>query len=148
MPVAVVSLVDTDRVWYKSVHGHLARREIARLPGLCAAAIGHDGTYVVENARADPRTQEHPLVAGAASASSSTSACRSAPTTATSSACSPAWTAARAASARSELRLLETLAAIVMDEIELRRSAAQISRLSEALAEPAPTSSAGRASIR
>ena len=34
-----------------------------------------------------------------------------------------------------ELRLLETLAAIVMDEIELRRSASQISRLSEALAE-------------
>ena len=41
-----------------------AQREIARLPGLCAAAIGHDGTYLVENARADPRTQEHPLVAG------------------------------------------------------------------------------------
>ena len=36
---------------------------------------------------------------------------------------------------RSELRFLETLAAIVMDEIELRRSASQISRLSEALAE-------------
>ena len=34
-----------------------------------------------------------------------------------------------------ELRFLETLAAIVMDEIELRRSAAQIARLSEALAE-------------
>ena len=34
-----------------------------------------------------------------------------------------------------ELRFLEALAAIVMDEIELRRSAAQISRLSEALAE-------------
>ena len=34
-----------------------------------------------------------------------------------------------------QLRFLETLAAIVMDEIELRRSAAQISRLSEALAD-------------
>jgi diguanylate cyclase (GGDEF)-like protein len=36
---------------------------------------------------------------------------------------------------RQQLRYLETLAAIVMDEIELRRSAAQISRLSEALAD-------------
>ena len=34
-----------------------------------------------------------------------------------------------------QLRYLETLAAIVMDEIELRRSACQISRLSEALAD-------------
>ena len=34
-----------------------------------------------------------------------------------------------------ELRFLQSLAAIVMDEIELRRSASQISRQSEALAE-------------
>ena len=39
--MAVVSLVDTDRVWYKSVHGRSRpMREIGRLPSLCAAAIG------------------------------------------------------------------------------------------------------------
>ena len=64
VPVAVVSLVDTNRVWYKSVHGPLPEREMRRLPGLCGAAVLHDGPYVVESARADPRTQEHPLVAG------------------------------------------------------------------------------------
>ena len=46
-----------------------------------------------------------------------------------------AWTSGRAGCRRSELRCLRSLAAIVMDEIELRRSARQIPRLSEALAE-------------
>ena len=36
VPVAVVSIVDTDRVWMKSVFGPLAQRELARLPSLCA----------------------------------------------------------------------------------------------------------------
>jgi diguanylate cyclase (GGDEF)-like protein len=134
VPWAVVSLVDTNRVWYKSVHGDLSPREVARLPSLCGAAIAHDGPYVVEDARADPRTQEHPLVSGVTRlafyvgvplrtydghALGMLSCMDSRP---------------RGATPR-ELRFLEALAAIVMDEIELRRSAAQISRLSEALAE-------------
>ncbi len=134
VPVAVVSLVDSNRVWYKSIFGPLAQREIARLPGLCGAAIGHAGAYLVENASADPRTQEHPLVSGGFGLEFylgvplrthdghvlGTLACMDRrPRGVT----------------RQQLRLLETLAAIVMDEIELRRSAAQISRLSEALAD-------------
>ena len=62
--MAVVSLVDTNRVWYKSVHGPFREREIGRLPGSAPRRSRHDGAYVVENAGADPRTQEHPLVAG------------------------------------------------------------------------------------
>ena len=134
VPVAVVSIVDTDRVWMKSVFGPLAQRELARLPSLCAAAIAHEGPYVVENARADPRTQEHPLVAGGFGLGFyvgvplrthdghqlGTLACMDRrPRGVT----------------PPQLRYLATLAAIVMDEIELRRSAAQISRLSEALAD-------------
>ena len=34
VPVAVVSLVDTGRIWYKSVHGPLPEREVQRLPAL------------------------------------------------------------------------------------------------------------------
>lgn len=132
--VAVVSLVDTNRVWMKSVHGPFPAREIGRLPGLCAAAIGHDGAYVVENARADPRTQEHPLVAGSYGLHFYAGV--------------PLRTYdghvlgmlscmdTRPRNVRPQkLRHLETLGAIVMDEIELRRSASQISRLSEALAD-------------
>ena len=134
VPVAVVSLVDTNRIWYKSVHGPLPEREMRRLPGLCGAAVAHEGPYFVESAKSDPRTQEHPLVAGAFGLDFYVGvplrthdghvlgllACMD--------------TRPRGLTPR-ELRLLETLAAIVMDEIELRRSASQISRLSEALAE-------------
>ena len=63
-PVAMVSLVDANRIWYKSVHGPAGLREIARGPTLCGAAIEEDGVYMVEQASADPRTQEHPLVTG------------------------------------------------------------------------------------
>ncbi len=134
VPVAVVSLVDTNRIWYKSVHGPLGSREVDRLPALCGAAIGHEGAYVVENASADPRCQEHPLVAGRFGLEfyvglplktydghvlGMLSCMDRRPRGVT----------------RQQLRFLETLAAIVMDEIELRRSAAQISRLSEALAD-------------
>lgn len=134
VPVATVSLVDTNRIWYKSVHGPLGLRELDRLPALCGAAIGHEGGYVVENASADPRCQEHPLVAGPFGLEfyvgmplrtydghvlGTLSCMDRRPRGVT----------------RQQLRFLETLAAIVMDEIELRRSAAQISRLSEALAD-------------
>lgn len=133
VPVAFVSLVDAERVWLKSVHGPLPEREMRRLPGLCGAALAHDGPYLVEAARSDPRTQEHPLVTGPFGLdfylgvplrthdghALGVLACMD--------------TRPRGLSER-ELRMVETLAAIVMDEIELRRSASQISRLSEALA--------------
>jgi diguanylate cyclase (GGDEF)-like protein len=88
----------------------------------------------VENASADPRTQEHPLVAGGFGLEFyigiplktfdghvlGTLCCID--------------KRARSATAQ-QIRQLEVLASIVMDEIELRRSAKQISRLSEALAD-------------
>ena len=63
VPVALVSLVDEDRIWFKSRHG-LDAQEIPRSPGLCASVILCDGAYVVENALEDPRTLANPLVAG------------------------------------------------------------------------------------
>jgi diguanylate cyclase (GGDEF)-like protein len=134
VPIAVVSLVDTNRVWYKSVHGPLRQREFERLPSLCGAAIAHFGPYVVENASADPRTQEHPLVAGALRLEFYVGVPLQTYDGHVLGMLSCMDRRPRGVTPR-ELRFLETLAAIVMDEIELRRSAAQISRLSEALAE-------------
>ena len=61
-PVAIVSIVDVDRIWFRSGHGveidHVARDE-----GLCASAILSDGPWVVEDAKNDPRTMANPLVA-------------------------------------------------------------------------------------
>lgn len=63
VPVALVSLVDEDRIWFKSRHG-LEADQIPRSPGLCASVILSDRAYVVQNAIEDPRTLANPLVAG------------------------------------------------------------------------------------
>lgn len=63
VPVALVSLVDEDRIWFKSKHG-LDAHEVPRSPGLCASVILSDRGYVVTDAIADPRTLANPLVAG------------------------------------------------------------------------------------
>ncbi|WP_439877453.1 sensor histidine kinase [Pseudomonas prosekii] len=62
-PVAIVSIVDTDRIWFKSHHG-LDAQQIPRDPGLCASAILQSGPWLVTDARHDPRTLANPLVAG------------------------------------------------------------------------------------
>lgn len=62
-PIAIVSIVDHDRIWFKSHHG-LEVDQIGRDPGLCASAIMGEEPWVVTDARNDPRTLANPLVAG------------------------------------------------------------------------------------
>ena len=63
VPIVIISLVDTDRIWFKSAYG-LNVNQINRDPGLCASAILSEDVYVVNNAATDPRTLANPLVAG------------------------------------------------------------------------------------
>jgi PAS domain S-box-containing protein len=63
VPIAIVSLVDHDRIWFKSHHG-LDACEIGREPGLCASAILSPDVYYVRDAIVDARTLANPLVAG------------------------------------------------------------------------------------
>lgn len=63
VPIALTTLVDTDRIWFKSHHG-LDIEQIGRDPGLCASAILDGVPYVVEDAKFDLRTLANPLVAG------------------------------------------------------------------------------------
>ncbi|MEO8174236.1 MAG: GAF domain-containing protein [Sediminibacterium sp.] len=63
VPVAIISLVDTDRIWFKSAYG-IDAEQISRDPGLCSSAIMSDDIYIVEDARVDSRTLSNPLVAG------------------------------------------------------------------------------------
>jgi phosphoserine phosphatase RsbU/P len=62
-PIAIVSIVDEDRIWFKSHHG-LDVSQIDRYPGLCASAILYDGPWVIDDASTDPRSLTNPLVAG------------------------------------------------------------------------------------
>ncbi len=63
VPIAIISIVDEDRIWFKSHHG-LPVEQIDREPGLCASAIMGDAPYLIEDARNDPRSLANPLVAG------------------------------------------------------------------------------------
>jgi len=60
-PIALITIVDEERIWFKSTHG-LALEQITRDPGLCASAILQDDPWIIEDARRDARAQSNPLV--------------------------------------------------------------------------------------
>jgi hypothetical protein len=61
VPIAIVSLVDQDRIWFKS-HIGVDASEIEKVPGLCASAILSPALYEVHDAKLDARTLANPLV--------------------------------------------------------------------------------------
>jgi GAF domain-containing protein len=63
VPIAIISLVDSDRIWFKSHYG-LEIDQIGRDTGLCASAILSDDVYLIEDAKNDPRCLTNPLVSG------------------------------------------------------------------------------------
>src|SRR3954453_22264482 len=121
VPISIISIVDHDRIWFKSHHGTQVG-EVAREPGLCASAILSGDTYIVEDARRDPRTLANSLVAdgpgfGAYAAVPLTTAegynlgtlC--------------VIDVRPRAFAREQINELSDLASVVMDQMELRLSA-------------------------
>ncbi len=63
VPISIVSIVDEDRIWFKSRHG-LDDEQVGRDPGLCASAILQHEPLVVRDASVDPHALANPLVAG------------------------------------------------------------------------------------
>ena len=63
VPISIISIVDEDRIWFKSRHG-VPVEEIGRDPGLCASAILSNDPHILTDASIDPRSLANPLVAG------------------------------------------------------------------------------------
>ncbi len=64
-PIAVVSLVDASRQWFKSRHGDMPFTETPRDVSFCTHAIAGAEVFEVPDARADARFVASPLVTGA-----------------------------------------------------------------------------------
>ena len=63
VPISIISIVDEDRIWFKSRHG-VPIEQIGRDPGLCASAILSNDPHILTDASIDLRSLANPLVAG------------------------------------------------------------------------------------
>ncbi|MBE9128724.1 MULTISPECIES: GAF domain-containing hybrid sensor histidine kinase/response regulator [unclassified Coleofasciculus] len=131
VPIALVSLVDEDRIWFKSHHG-LEVQQIERSPGLCASAILSPDVYVLTDASKDVCSLSNPLVAGEfglrfyAAVQLTTHDGYNLGTLCV-------IDKQPRAVLPEELEYLKDLAAVVMDEIELRLGARRIDQLNTKL---------------
>lgn len=62
VPMSFISLVDTDRQWFKASVGLPGVKETPREMAFCAHAIHQDGVFEVSDATQDPRFSDNQLV--------------------------------------------------------------------------------------
>ena len=62
-PVALISIADRDREWFKSVLG-TTLTEMPRELSICSYALAQSSLFEVPDLAADPRFADHPLVVG------------------------------------------------------------------------------------
>ncbi|MEU6159809.1 SpoIIE family protein phosphatase [Streptomyces sp. NPDC047130] len=64
VPIAAVTFVDSDRIWFKARHGLDDMTEISRADGLCGLALLEDGPLVIPDTLHHPLSASNPMVTG------------------------------------------------------------------------------------
>nr|WP_249778334.1 PAS domain S-box protein [Phenylobacterium glaciei] len=125
-PIALVSLVDAERQWFKSRHG-LDATQTPRSQAFCAHALplAPGSTLVVQDATRDPRFQANPLVTGELGIRFYAGALLTGSDGHSLGTLCVIDTKVRPAPDPEDLRRLQILASIVVDELELRRAKRQ-----------------------
>jgi phosphoserine phosphatase RsbU/P len=130
VPIAIVSIVDNDRIWFASHHG-LNVAQVPRKPGLCAAAIWADQPVVIPDTRLHPVAARNPLVAAVPGLRFYAAAPLRTADGFGLGTCCVLDHAPRRLSAE-QIATLTDLAALVMHELDARRSARQAVRAERA----------------
>ena len=129
VPMAGVSLVDEDRVWFKSRVG-INVPQTARDAGLCSSAMLSQGVYHLSDAAHDQRALGHPFVADLGIRFYAAAPLR----TRESLNLGTVWVLDQKPRelAPGEVKMLRALAALTMNQMELRLYADKVSRLERA----------------
>lgn len=61
VPISTISIIDKDRVWYKSTYGQ-AEKESNRADSFCGHAMFSEFVFIVEDTLKDPRFADNPNV--------------------------------------------------------------------------------------
>ena len=123
-PIALVSLLDETRQWFKS-HFGLAATETPRSWAFCehAIALGPNATFVVEDTSTDIRFSTNPLVTGDPHIRFYAGAALTTPGGQNLGTLCVIDTKQRPTPSASDMQRLTTLARIVVGELEMRRNA-------------------------
>ena len=134
-PIALISLVDKDRLWLKAEIG-LGIDETPRATSISTYALLHRGVFVVENVQADPRFAAHPMVVGEPGLGFYAGALLETPEGLPLGTLCVLDTKPRPEGINDrQRRILETLARQVMAQLELRRESAERRLIEAALLE-------------
>lgn len=126
-PVALINLLDDRRGWFKACHG-LASSEVPLDQAFCAHTVRRPGVFIIPDTAQDPRFSAHPLVTGAPKVRFYAGAPLVTEDGVALGALCVLDTAPRAGLTAEEQATLQDLAAMVIDELELRRVARELER--------------------
>lgn len=129
-PVAMINFVDQHRQWSKALVG-LPELESPRSQSFCAWTIGSGAPFVVENATTDPRFRDNPLVTGAPHLHMYAGAPLTTPAGHRIGTLCVAHNRPHPLSSE-DLQSLQDLAALAMQELELRRGLLDAARAADA----------------